>query len=268
MLFEPNLVLSPLASCLFGLAAIILGVKSYDSYRLTRNPLGLSSMVFGVALGAALIIIGLPFLLTSHEGILLAADYLAVIGIQIACIALVHLLWFSVLRNVVRFRYLVIGLVVWGLAILASDVATLSIVSREGELTYQSSALSLWLKASLYVVVGWPLAAFYMRQALRQAGMVTKLKLGGLSLVVFLASTSAVLENITSSGQASHDGAIARLTLAIATLLFALWPRQAKTTVAGLDPAPQPASPSTYPAQADYTAEHPDKTSSPSQTHS
>lgn len=267
MELEPTLLLSPLSLCIVGVASLIIGYKTYASYTYTRNPLGLVSTYLCSFLGVALLMLGLPFLLTRNETVLLWADYVAVVALTGAFLALSRLLWFALLKDKLRFAYVAVPVFACGVAVLISDITTIQIVEKSGALTYQSSQLSLALKSLLYIFVALPLGIFYGYQAYRQPGRGTKLKLGTLAALLILASISGVLENVTSSGQATDESGAARIVLALLVLVYALWPRR-RAKALGPNLGQQPQLPSLHPVADAYTAAPSDKTSSPPPAHS
>lgn len=204
-----NAPINSIAWSLGSLTLYIFSVKSWFSYRLTRNPLARMYYMLGLTFGTALFFFGVPGLFTRDTHILRYMYFLADLFAQISMQVQVWLLWFLGLRSRVRLDYLYLVTIPFSAVLMTLQALTSSVgISWSPYLiVYTDRPAVLILKSIIYVVIALPIGYFLLRQVPKQTSFKSKVKsfMAGMTFIVIcLAATS---NNIFDAGSDTPQSA-------------------------------------------------------------
>ncbi len=177
------------------LALYIFFIKSWRSYKITRNPLARMYGVLGLTFGTALFFFGVPALLTQDTHVLRYTYFMADLSVQVSIQVQVWLLWFLGLRSYARLDRLYLLTIPFSAVLMTLQALTsgVSIARSPYLVVYTDKPAVLVLKSIIYVAVAMPIGYLLLRQVPRQTSVKAKLKsfVAGMTFIVIcLAATS------------------------------------------------------------------------------
>lgn len=177
------------------LSCSMFSLKSWRSYKLTRNPLARMYCILGVVFGTALFFFGTPGLFTQDPHILRYTYFFADLFVQITLQVALWMLWFLGLRGRVRLDYLYLVSIPFSAVLLTLQAMTSQVaVSTEPYLLmYTDKPPVLALKSIIYMAIALPIGYFLLRQVPKQVSLKSKIKsfMAGMTyIVICLAATT------------------------------------------------------------------------------
>jgi hypothetical protein len=196
------------------IAIYAFSIKSFATYRRTKNPLARIYTYLGLSFATGLLLYGLPGIITRDPHILRITYFCADGFVQLSLQFGIWLLWFIGMHARISLRYLLACTIPISLATMIIEVLTSTVrVSQSPHLIIYSDKFPvLVLKSIMYIVVALPLAYFLLKQVPNQ--LTTRAKIqsfiaGTIFIIVCVAATS---NNIFDKGsdtiQSSRDLAI------------------------------------------------------------
>lgn len=217
------------------LTMFIYAIRGFYSYRQTHNPLAQIYVSVGLTLGLSFFWWGIPPLFSTNPHLLIYGQYLADSFLQLCFVAMARLLWFFGFRDHLKFRYLAIPIILWGIPLVASDILYSTVTIIGDIAAYHDAFITLVLKSIIYIAVPWPVGYFYMKQGLKQPELLNRLKLISMGLVYVLISAFAVLDNLNGGADTQADS-IGRIVIFALFLLITVWPLRNTTPTAPIVP--------------------------------
>lgn len=206
------------------LALYTLALKSWLSYKRTRNPLARMYYALGLTFGTALFFFGVPGLFTENLHVIRVAYFLADLFAQVSMQVQIWMLWFLGLRNRVSLGHVYLVSLPFS-AVLVTLQAMSSHVGLSQSphlIMYIDKPVVLALKSIIYVGVAVPIGYFLIRQVPSQTSLRAKLKtfMSGMTFIgVALAATS---NNIFDKGSDTQQSATIVAGLFVVFLLVQL----------------------------------------------
>lgn len=202
-------------------------LKSFLSYKRTKNPLARIYIWLGLTFGTGLLFYGLPGLITQNPHILRITYFTADGFVQLALQFGVWLLWFIGMRVHISLKYLLSCTVPISVATMIIEVLTshVSVSHSPHLIVYTDKFPVLVLKSILYVVVALPIAYFLLKQVPNQANTRAKFQsfiAGMIFIIVCIAATS---NNIFDKGSDTVQSST-ELAIFFTIFLLAQLPRR------------------------------------------
>lgn len=221
-----------IAFVVIGLAALLWGIRLYQLHRADRNPLAMMHVLLCFFGGSAVMLLGLPFIVSSDESILLICNHLAVVMFTGTMVMLARLMWFALFQTKFRFRYLAVPIGLIGLGALISDVLWLRIDINVYPAAPINAVSSLWLKSFLFATVMVPGGFFYIRQSRRAKTRLQQIRLAAVGLLFVNTALTSISENIISGGRGNAAEGTVRVVVGLimlAAILLTLGRRKPQT---------------------------------------
>ena len=191
------------------LALYIFALKSWLSYRHTRNPLAQMYYMLGLAFGSGLFFFGVPGLFTQNPHILrytyFSADFFIQLSLQVA----LWLSWFLGLRNRVRLRYILACTIPFSAVLLTIEVLTsrVSVSQSPHLIIYMDKPPVLIMKSIIYLLVALPLGYFLLRQVSSQTTLPARIKTFMASMTFIVVGLAATSNNVFDKGSDTAQSA-------------------------------------------------------------
>lgn len=198
-------------------ALYLFVIRSWRSYRVTRNPLAKIYTILSFTFGTALFFFGVPALFTQDTHILRVSYFMADLFVQISMQVQVWALWFLGLRSRVRLDYIYMVTIPFSAVLMTLQAMTSSVsVSQSPFLVlYTDKPAVLIMKSIIYVSIALPIGYLLIREAPKQTSMKAKAKsfVAGMTFIVIgLAATS---NNVFDNGSDTPGSAAVVLTFFI-----------------------------------------------------
>ncbi len=187
----------------------VFGLKSWRSYRRTKNPLARMYCALGLTFGTALFFYGVPGLLTQNLHILRVTYFLADLFVQISLQVQVWILWFLGMRNRIRLDYLYLVTIPFSTVLMTLQALTshVGLTSSPYLITYVDKPAVLILKSIIYMGLAMPIGYFLIRQVPNQAVSSAKLKTLVSGLTFIIVGVAATYNNIFDKGSDTQQSA-------------------------------------------------------------
>lgn len=203
------------------IAVYAFTIRSYISYRRTKNPLAKIYTFVGLSFAMGLLFYGFPGLFTQSPHILNVTYFMADLFVQIALQFAVWLLWFIGLRVYLNLKYLLAITIPLSTVIMVLHVMTsqVSLSLSQNLIIYTDKFPVLLLKSIIYILVPLPLAFFLIKQVPNQSSARAKFQsliAGAIFIAVMAASVS---NNIFDKGSDTRGSC---LSLAVFFTIFFL----------------------------------------------
>lgn len=184
-------------------------IRSWRSYRRTKNPMARMYYLLGLTFGTALFFFGVPGLITQDLSVLRVTYFLADLFVQISMQVQVWILWFLGLRNRLRLDYLYLVTVPFSTLLMTLQALTshVSVSQSPYIIYYTDKPAVLILKSVIYMCVAMPIGYFLIREAPKQAAIPAKLKtfIGGMTFIVV--GLAATYNNVFDKGSDTKGSA-------------------------------------------------------------
>lgn len=224
-----NLTDAPINAYTWTLGAIAIyafTLKSFLSYKLTKNPVARIYIWLGLTFATGLLFFGLPGIFTLNTHILKITYFTADGFVQLSLQFGIWLQWFIGMRAHIKLKYLLAFTIPISLAILIIEVLTSQVrVSNSHNLIiYTDKFPVLLLKSIMYVIVAFPIAYFLLKQVPNQLSLRAKFQSFISGLIFIIVSVAATTDNIFDKGSDTVQSSI-ELAIFFAVFLIAQLPR-------------------------------------------
>lgn len=191
------------------LALYVFSLKSWWSYRRTKNPLAMMYCMIGLSFGTAMFFYGVPGLFTQNLKILRYAYFLADLFVQITMQIALWLLWFLGLRNRVRLDYIYVVTIPFSAVLMTLQALTSQVgLSLSPYLiVYIDQTPVLILKSIIYVGVAMPIGYFLIRQVPKQISLRSRLKTFMSGMTFIVVGLAATYNNVFDRGSDTKESA-------------------------------------------------------------
>ncbi len=222
----PNPPINAYTWTIGALGMFVYVIKSLLSYRKTHNPLGLIYASIGVGLGLGFLCFGVMGFFSTDTTVLLKADQLGELFIQIGMIGEAWLLWYIALRGRIRFLYILIPTLIMNIAIVVTVFHYTQLVVVNNVMVSIDAPITSLLKTIIYIVIPWPTGYILIKQGLAQSTFIAKARLVSIGLAYFFVTIYAIISNWTTHGGDSPTGSVIALVFFSIFLIVTLWPRR------------------------------------------
>lgn len=214
---EVNVPINAVAWSVGATALYLFVIRSWRTYRITRNPLGQIYTILAFTFGTALFFFGVPALFTQDTHILRVTYFMADLFVQISMQVQVWALWFLGLRNHARLGYIYMVTIPFSAVIMTLQAMTSHVTVSQSPLLvlYSDETAVLILKSIIYVAIALPIGYLLIREAPRQVSMKAKAKsfVAGMTFIVI--GLAATFNNIFDNGSDTPGSAAVVLTFFI-----------------------------------------------------
>jgi hypothetical protein len=192
------------------IALYSFAIKSWRTWRRTKNPLAQMYFYLGLSFGTALFFFGVPGLFTQNLHVLRAAYFIADFFAQITMQVAFWLLWFLGLRNHIALRRLLAVTLSFSavLIILQGLTSQVELSQSPYLIEYLDKPPVLIMKSIIYIAAAFPLGYFFLRQVPSQLTLRAKIKSLAIALIFIIISLAAVSNNIFDKGSDTKQSAI------------------------------------------------------------
>jgi hypothetical protein len=195
------------------IAVYAFTLKSYQTYRRTKNPLARIYTGVGFSFATALLFFGFPGFLTQNPHVLLYTYFMADIWVQTAIQFAAWQLWFIGTRTFLSLKYILSFTIPLSVIIMCIEVMTSKVYFSQSQnlIIEHDKPPVLILKSIIYILVSAPLAFYLLRQVPKQANFRAKYQSFIAGMIYIAVTLASVSDNVSDRGADTRDSCYALL---------------------------------------------------------